>query len=155
MDISPRTRQVRQASHGWLVQRLATRFEAAMAEALREPGLSVAQFAVLMRVLEQDGQTQTEIGAGFAMPAWAVSRALDGLEGAGLVTRRRCPQSRRSQRVCVTEAGRALAPRLHALIGAVNDRVLAPLEPHQRDRLHRLLTRLEVGDTDPAGSFGD
>jgi len=146
MDIASRTRETRQGSMGWLIQRAASRFEAAMAAALADQGLTIAQFALLMRVLEHDDQTQTELGACFAMPAWAISRALDGLESAGLVTRRRCPFSRRSQRIRATPAALGRAPALHALVAEVNARVLDPLDPAQRAQLHDLLTALVQPD---------
>ena len=142
MDIASRTREARQGSLGWLIQRASTRIEAALSQALAEQGLTIQQFALLMRVLEHDDQNQTELGAAHAMPAWAISRALDGLESAGLITRRRCPISRRSQRIRATPAAQARAPALHALVAEVNARAFAPLSPEQRAQLHSLLTAL-------------
>lgn len=142
MSIPDRTRATRQASIGWLVQRAAARFEARMTEALRPVGLTLAQFAVLMRVLERPDQSQVELGAAFAMPAWAISRALDGLEAAGLVTRAPCPLSRRTQRIRPTPQAEARAGALQALVQAVNAGELAPLAPEEQAALHGLLTRL-------------
>ncbi len=113
-----------------------------MIDALREEDLTLAQFAVLMCALEADGQTQTEIGAAFAMPAWQISRALDGLQAAGLIERRVCGQSRRVHRVHATEAARLRVPRLRAVVAGVNAQVLAPLEPEKRAVLGALLREL-------------
>lgn len=146
MSIDDETRRVRQDSLGWLLQRVAARFEGRMNAGLREEGLTIQQFAVLMHTLEHDGQTQTDIGAAFAMPPWAISRALDGLEGAGLVERRPCPQSRRTHRVFTTGAARARAGALHALVGAVNADMTAPLAPAERQQLRALLSRLDARD---------
>lgn len=132
----------RQGSIGWLTQRLARRFEVSMIAALRDEDLTLAQFAVLMCVIETDGQTQTEIGAVFAMPAWQISRALDGLQEAGLVERRVCAQSRRVHRVHATDAARARVPRLRGVVEAVNAQVLAPLDPEKRALLGGLLREL-------------
>ena len=87
MDDEPASKDMRHASAGWLIQRLSRRFEAAMQTALRPHGLELGQFALLMAVLESDGLTQTELGTIFAMPAWKISRYLDGMEAAGLVRR--------------------------------------------------------------------
>lgn len=144
MSIEEKIRTARQGSLGWLLQRVAARFEARMNEGLRAEGLTIQQVAVLMHALEHDGQTQTEIGAAFAMPPWAISRALDGLAAAGLVTRRACPLSRRAHRIHVTESGRSRAPALQALVGAVNAEMAAPLSGEDRAQLHALLTRLEA-----------
>jgi DNA-binding MarR family transcriptional regulator len=142
MSVFDRTRATRLASTGWLVQRAAARFEARMAEALRPQGLTIAQFAVLMRVLERPDQSQVELGAAFAMPAWAISRALDGLAAEGLVIRAPCPLSRRTQRIRPTEAALARAGELQALVQAVNAGELAPLAPDEQAALHGLLSKL-------------
>ena len=115
-----------------------------MTEALRDEGLTIAQFAVLMSVLERDGQTQTEIGAIFSMPAWQISRALDGLQAAGLIERRVCAQSRRVHRVHATGAAQVRVPRLRAVVEAVNAQVLAPLNPEKRALLGGLLRELAL-----------
>ena len=135
----PASRQTRHASPGWLIQRLSQRFETAMEAALAPHGLALGQFALLMSVLETDGQTQTELGAIFAMPAWKISRYLDGLQAAGLVDRRADPASRRTHRIHATDAARALAPGLRAAAQAVNARLMAPLDAAQRAALAALL----------------
>jgi len=139
---SSKVTTTRQGSIGWLTQRLARRFEVAMIAALRDEDLTLAQFAVLMNVIETDGQTQTEIGAIFAMPAWQISRALDGMQAAGLIERRVCERSRRVHRVHATEAALARAPELRAVVDAVNAQVLAPLAPEKRAVLGALLREL-------------
>ena len=141
-ELSAGITATRQGSIGWLMQRVARRFEATMTDALREEGLTLAQFAVLMCALEADGQTQTEIGAAFAMPAWQISRALDGLQKAGLIERRVCIQSRRVHRIHVTEAALSRVTQLRARVAAVNAQVLAPLEPEKRAILGALLREL-------------
>lgn len=115
-----------------------------MTDAMRDEGLTLAQFAVLMSVLEADGQTQTEIGAIFAMPAWQISRALDGLQEAGLIERRTCEQSRRVHRVHATEAAWARVPQLQCVVTTVNEQMLAPLDPEKRAVLGGLLRDLVI-----------
>jgi len=132
----------RQTSAGWLIQRLSKRFEAALSEALRPHGLVVGQLALLLAVLESGGMTQTELGAIFTMPAWKISRHLDGLEAAGLVTRIADPQSRRTHRIHATPAAIVLAPELRAASQRVNAAVLAPLSSEQRAQLVGLLRDL-------------
>ncbi|RVT82203.1 MarR family transcriptional regulator [Rhodobacteraceae bacterium CCMM004] len=132
----------RATSIGWLLQRAARQAEAAMEERLTDVGLSVQQFAVMMTVLEDPGLSQTEIGARFSMPAWAISRAIDHLVAEGLVERRAHPTSRRTLAIYPTEEGRALAGRLFAIVGEVNDTVSAPLTGAERGTLAALLVKL-------------
>lgn len=142
MSSSESTRATRLSSTGWLIQRAAARFEARMVAALHPLGLTIQQFAVLMRVLERPDQSQADLGAAFAMPAWKISRALDGLETAGMIARAPCPQSRRTLRIRATGAAQALAPRLQAAAQGVNAGGLAPLDPAEQAALHGLLTKL-------------
>lgn len=142
MTLSDRTTTLRTTSLGWMIQKLARHVEHQMSSRLDAFGLTVAQFAVLMRVLERDGQAQSEIGAHFAMPAYAVSRAIDGLERAHLVTREPNPASRRAHGVFATDAARDLAPRLHATVRDVNAQLAAPLDPRERADFAEMLTRL-------------
>lgn len=142
MDLSETTRKVRSQSIGWLIQRLARRLEAQMGRLLAELGLVLPQFATLMTVLEHDGLSQTDIGNYFGAPPWAISRALDGLEAAGLVERRDSDVSRRAFSIHVTSKGRELAPRLFAQIAAMNESLLAPLSVAERKDLIAMLARL-------------
>ncbi|MCW1933865.1 MarR family winged helix-turn-helix transcriptional regulator [Pararhodobacter zhoushanensis] len=138
------SKAVRHASPGWLIQRLSRRFEAEMEADLAPHGVTLGQFALLMASLEAEGLTQTDLGTIFAMPAWKISRHLDGLEASGLVIRQPDPASRRTHRIVPTEAARALAPALRGVGQAVNARLLAPLAPGDRDRLVALLQQVVV-----------
>lgn len=135
----PASKAIRQASPGWLIQRLSQRFEQALTRELAPHGLALGQFAILMSVLETDGQSQTDLGTIFAMPAWQISRHLDGLEAAGLVQRRADPTSRRTHRIHATAEAAALAPRLRAAAQKVNTDLLAALDAGQRRALIDLL----------------
>ena len=134
--------ETRRGSIGWMVQRVASKAERQMAERLSPLGLSVLQFAVLGAVLERPGASQAEIGARFGQPPYAISRALDALETAGLVTRRPDPHSRRAKGVHPTTAAEALAPRLRKIVAEVNAALTAPLDADERQMLARLLERL-------------
>ena len=144
MDELPASKATRHASPGWLVQRLSQRFEAAMEQALAPHGLALGQFALMMAVLETEGLTQAELGAIFAMPAWKISRYLDALTEAGLVTREADPASRRSHRIFATEAARQAAPGWRRAAMGVNQALLAPLAPDDRARLVALLQAVVV-----------
>ena len=135
-------RQVRLNSLGWMIQRIAGRIDRAMTRRLSALGLNLLQFAVMMTLLEKDGQTQAEIGRIFQAPAYAISRALDHLEQAGLVTRAAHAQSRRSHVVRITAAGRELGPTLFALVREMNDELLSDFSETERETLRALLIRL-------------
>lgn len=134
-----RAKQTREASIGWMIQRLARRLDDAMNARLAEHGLNLQQFAVMMTVLEHGSLTQAEIGRRFAMPAYAISRAIDALEDVGLIAREPHPSSRRAHMIRATEKGLALAPTLFELVGRINADLTRDLDADDADRLRRLL----------------
>lgn len=140
-----RARQTREASIGWMIQRLARRLDDAMNARLAEYGLNLQQFAVMMTVLEHGSLTQAEIGRRFAMPAYAISRAIDGLEQAGLIAREAHPTSRRAHQITATQEGLALAPALFDLVGQINADLTQDLGGDDADRLRRLLSETMKG----------
>ena len=146
MSLTSDIRKTREGSFGWMLQRLARRVEARLADRLQALDLSILQFAIMMTVLERPAQTQAAIGQGFDVPAYAISRALDGLEARGLVERRKSSASRRSFEVHVTAAGQALAPQLTAIVGEVNAGVTRSLTAAETEQLLRLMARL-LADT--------
>lgn len=135
-------RAVRQASVGWHVQRLSAQLDGAMDEALAPHGLTLQQFAIVMSLVENDGLTQREIGARFRAPAYAITRAIDGLEADGFLQRRAHPTSRRTNTVHATAKSLQMVPDLIAIIEDVNGRLMASLADGKRVELREALSRL-------------
>jgi len=146
MSLPTDIKKSREGSFGWMLQRLARRVEARMSARLQALDLSILQFAVMMTVLERPAQTQSAIGQGFDAPAYAISRALDGLEARGLVERRMAAASRRSFEVHVTAAGRAMAAQLTEIVVEVNTGVTQSLTAAETEQLLGLMARL-LADT--------
>ena len=138
-------RTTRQNSLGYIIQRLSGWLDEQMAAELKPLGLSHAQFAVLMTVLEQEGQSQAEIGQKFHMPPYAISRAIDALEQQGNVVRRVNPQMRQAHGIHATDKAHTLAPQLFAIVQNLNARLLAPLSPAEQDSFAVLLNRVHHG----------
>jgi DNA-binding MarR family transcriptional regulator len=85
-----------------------------MYRAFREAGeeLTPEQWAVLVRLWEQDARTQTELADTTFRDKPTMSRLIDGLERNGLVARRSDKEDGRTWRVCLTAEGRALEHKL-------------------------------------------
>lgn len=101
------------------------------------------QWAVLFRLHEQPGLTQSELGDRTVKDKTTVTRILDRLEAKGLAERRNDPQDRRCQRLFLTPAG---AATLHALMPVVRNygaAIFADFTPDDRDTLRTFLLRLE------------
>ncbi len=140
--IDSQARTVRQTSAGWMLKRLSASLDAEMSERLKDHGLSINQFAVIMTLLEEEGLTQTEIGNKIEMPGYSTTRTIDALEEKLLLERRPDTRSRRSRRIYLTDRGRALAPELFGIVRRVNTRLLRPLGEREREMLIALLEKL-------------
>ncbi len=104
--------------------------------------LTQAQFAILMTLLEEDYISQAAIGKQVIMPGYAMTRNLDALEQRALIERRPDENSRRSFRIVLTEAGRALAPTFYQIVAKVNRGFLEGLEENEVKQLKGLLRKL-------------
>lgn len=96
--------------HAWLSMRTV------VAEALAEHGLSVAQYATLMKLDEESGLTVADLARTMSSARQSANQLLAGVERAGLVERRPHPRDRRAQQIFITAAGRQ---RLRAATPAV------------------------------------
>lgn len=118
---------------------LGTWMDERMNEKLKPLGLSLSQFTIIMTLLEKEGLTQVEIGQRVMLPGYATTRNIDRLESLGYVKRRRHETSRRSYRILLTDAGRALAPHLFTVTKSVNEHFLATIEEEEKAELLRIL----------------
>lgn len=141
MDMSERARATRENSIGWMMQRLTRRLDDAMNARLAAHGLNIQRFAILMTVLERGSMTQAEIGRVFAMPAYAISRAVDALETDGFIAREDHPTSRRAHQIRATEQGLALGPELFGVVQAVNAALTDGLDDEETETLKALLAK--------------
>jgi DNA-binding MarR family transcriptional regulator len=102
--------------------RLESRLRVAVAERLREIGLSVPQCDVLTTLTEAEGISQQELAKRLYVTKGNISGLLDRLERAGLVERRSIAADRRQYAIYLTQPGREAAEEAiaiqHALIAA-------------------------------------
>jgi DNA-binding MarR family transcriptional regulator len=86
-------------------------------------------------------QNQSDLAATLGMNPTNVVAPLNELEAEDLVRRLRSPRDRRRHSVALTAAGRALLKDIEDLLIGVEQRVLDPLTPQERQTLHTLLRR--------------
>lgn len=86
----------------------------AMYRAFREKGVELTpeQWSVLVRLWERDGRTQSDLCESTFRDRPTMSRMIDALENAGLVTRRATEGDARAKLVFLTAAARELKPKL-------------------------------------------
>lgn len=96
------------------VQRVNQASRNEMFRTFRDEGeeLTPEQWVVLVRLWEEDGRTQTDLGSSTFHDRPTMSRILDGMERRGLLVRRPDAQSARVWRIFLTPAGKALRKKL-------------------------------------------
>lgn len=128
-----------------------------IATAYRKPhGLSVTEWRVVAVLGRFPGQTASEIVKRTAMDKVAISRAVKRLQVKRLVERKPMAGDRRRQPLQLTRpAGRRLFRKIVPLALAYEQSLLAALTESERQRLDRLLAKLqdqarEVNECGPA-----
>ena len=123
----------------------AAHVERTIARALEPHGVTTAQFAVL-QVLDE-ARTESlgcsEVGQRLAGPAPDVTRLLDRLDTAGLVSRDRSESDRRIVHTRITPAGQELVQHALPSVREAEERALAGLGPVDRAELTALLEGIQ------------
>jgi DNA-binding MarR family transcriptional regulator len=141
-QISTTKKKTHEGSFGFLIQTIARRVDVRMKEQLKELDVDIKIFANLMFLSEKDGITQREIGNRLNFPEYYTSRNVDSLIKYGYAERRPDPTSRRSMLIYLTDAGRAKAAQLPAIIEAVNSETLTDLTEAERDQIMSLMQKV-------------
>jgi DNA-binding MarR family transcriptional regulator len=126
----------------FLLARTGRAARARLTARLAERDQRLWHLAVLAALDDFGPQVQRELATRLAIDPSDLVKVLDDLSRAGQVERARSTTDRRRIRVSLTPAGRTALAELLRQARAVQDEVLAPLAPAERDELHRLLLRL-------------
>jgi len=139
---------VRPAEHlsAPLLVHLARRMQTEAEAELAIFGLRARHVIALTLLRDHGEQNQSDLAATLGMDATNVVALLNELEADDLVTRRRSPLDRRRHTVSLTEAGTARLNEIEDLLTGVEQRVLDPLSPEERQTLYTLLS-LATGST--------
>ncbi|MDN3525065.1 MarR family winged helix-turn-helix transcriptional regulator [Halomonas sabkhae] len=126
------------------LDRLADRVSEALARLYEhEHGLNVAQWRVLAWLHHQPQMTAKQIRDATRMDKARVSRAVQALEGRGLVWRRPSPHDQRWHDLRLSEAGQQLMTELIPRVREREAQLLAPLTAQERQQLLDMMARLE------------
>lgn len=115
------------------------------------PAPSAVQGGVLFVLARQDGATMGQLASALDLAPSAVSGLVQRMEALNWVARHPCPQDARTQRVWLSEAGRAQLPALRAAIGQINAQLTAGFTEAELQTVARWLTHVQQLDT-PAHS---
>jgi DNA-binding MarR family transcriptional regulator len=113
-----------------------------VSDALAQLGLYAGQENFLWQLWREDGLTQSQMVERMCVQPPTVSKMLDRMEKAGLVTRRPDPDDSRVTRVYLTGQGRAIEHGVCDTWCGMEDRLTANLSTEERVLLRRLLLQV-------------
>ncbi len=124
------------------ISQLSTHGDRLLTERLATAGARGYHYRVLAALEEFGPASQASLGRRTAMDRSDVVAAVNDLARLELVRRTPDAADRRRNVITITPAGLAHLQRLDGLLAEVQDELLAPLSPAERDQLTRLLGRL-------------
>ena len=111
-------------SLGFLLNKSAGEMKYALESALRAYNLTPAQWSVLTRLSNEDGQTISAIGKSLFFDKPTISGIIRRLHNKALITKTRDPHDLRLSRIFITEQARKLMIELPPLAMGINKRAL-------------------------------
>jgi MarR family transcriptional regulator, transcriptional regulator for hemolysin len=134
---------------GLVLTRTSRAVSRAFDQRLSEAGGSLPIWLILLALKTRPTRSQSELAEVVGIRGATLSHHLDGMESAGLVTRRRDPASRRTSLVELTEAGTQLFLRLREAAVAHDRQLRTGLSEQDVTRLAALLDRLAANVSAP------
>jgi DNA-binding MarR family transcriptional regulator len=148
MDIATRTPETLSIPRSTLHEQVAVELARLVArighrgeQLLKEYGLTGTQYNVL-RILNgagEDGLCGTDVGARLISPVPDVTRLLDRLEEAGLISRERDPNNRRYVTARITTAGRQKLAESTPPLLELHRRNMSALKPEELEKMREWL----------------
>lgn len=108
-------------------------------------GLTVGegQARALRGLLEEGPMTQKELADLCMRDTATMSRNIDRLEKAGLLTRENNPGCRRSYLICLTEEGKEKAKQVQEIFQELDERIWGDIPAEEMKQLYETLLRIE------------
>jgi MarR family transcriptional regulator, lower aerobic nicotinate degradation pathway regulator len=126
----------------WLISQTETHAHRLLAATFAAAGTRGYHYRLLAALQEFGPASQASLGRRSGIDRSDVVAALNELGDRGLIERTPDPADHRRNIVTITPAGAACLDQLESLVAGVQDELLAPLSPEERDQLIRLLSRV-------------
>jgi DNA-binding MarR family transcriptional regulator len=140
-DPMPKSFDFRHAP-GHLIRRAHQLAVAVFMEETAAFGVTPVQFAILNALIEDPGEDQVTLAGKVAFDAATFGSVIGRLEGKGWVRRKADALDKRRKLLWVTPDGEKAAAAMKRAVAKTQTRILAPLEPQERDQLVALLDKL-------------
>jgi MarR family transcriptional regulator, lower aerobic nicotinate degradation pathway regulator len=143
------------AMPGHLIRRAQQISTALFAEECSAFDLTAVQFAALMAIRAHPKIDATRLSAQIAFDRSTLGDVLERLEAKGWVARSSSKTDKRVKLLRLSAAGEQLLRRALPAVRRVQERLLSPLEPQDREKMIALLSRLAQMHGDAAPAPGD
>jgi MarR family transcriptional regulator, lower aerobic nicotinate degradation pathway regulator len=130
------------AKPSWLISEVSRLAHPLLTGAFATAGSRGYHYRLLAALDEFGPASQASLGRRTAMDRSDVAAAVNELVARGLAQRAPDPADRRRNVISITAAGAAHLGRLDELVAGVQDELLAPLSPAERQQLIRLLNQI-------------
>jgi DNA-binding MarR family transcriptional regulator len=130
------------AKPSWLISEISRLAHPLITDKLATAGSRGYHYRLLAALQEFGPASQASLGRRTGMDRSDVAAAVHELVGRGLAGRAPDPADRRRNVISITPAGTAHLRRLEELLAGVQDELLTPLSPAERQQLVRLLSRI-------------
>jgi MarR family transcriptional regulator, transcriptional regulator for hemolysin len=127
---------------GVALARTAKATSAAFDSAMSQAGGSLPIWLVLLSLKTSRGASQRVMAEQMGIQGATLTHHLNGMEGSGLVTRRRDPENRRVHIVELTESGEELFEKLRSVAVACDAQLRGDLGSEELDRFRQVLDQL-------------
>ena len=138
-----------------LIAQLARGTRRRIEQAVAPAGLRPREFLVLQHLRERGPTAQQTLTEPIGVDATNLVAVLNSLEDAGLIERSRDRADRRRAIIALSDAGRQLLADSDRALCHIDDEILAPLSPAERQTLNALLakalTNMGAGCIRPSG----
>lgn len=136
----------------WLLTQTAAHAHRLVGEGLGAASARGYHYRLLATLAEHGPASQADLGRRSGIHFSDIVTALNELAAGGLIDRSPDPADRRRNIITITPAGRDRLRLLDQAVTRVQEELLAPLSPGERDQLVRLLTRLLAHHTGRGGT---
>jgi DNA-binding MarR family transcriptional regulator len=143
---APRRGPPLEARIAYLLSKVGRRQSVRFSELLKPLGLRPKHFALMNVVDLADGPSQQQLGEALGLDPSGLISAIDELEAAGLLERRRPPEDRRRHALFLTRGGEAKLAEAREASRKRGQELIAPLSEAEAQSFHDLLKRIASAD---------
>jgi len=126
-------------SLGYLLKQASSALRASMDAALRPLGMSVTHYSCLELLAQRPGLSNSELARGAFVTRQSMNVLLQSLEREGVVTRPAAAPVGKTLPTTLTPLGRRQLAKATVAVKAVEDRMLAGLDPAAQQEARRFL----------------